>query len=574
MSRRPGRADPVGFSRPWRAALATALLAAALASCAGTAPVPAGGVPLETRAVPDPARAERGAIEAALFLGTPSSFSEAATLALSAEHIPAVDAQAYRYLAIEAATIVYGQAPGGAASADPPIGHPWVAALGDAKAGRLPRDPADRLADFFALLAAFRTDSKELARGAVEAAARVRSRSAGSTLAALSEARARESRVEYADALLAWEAALALDPANVPALLGRIRALLALGRPAEAAAAVEAASSSLPPSRERDKLYARALFASGRRAEAEPLVAKVLTSDPLDADFLLMRASMLADSGAWRQAAPLLDALGGLRPNDRAYLLLRVRSSLEGTRNREDAERWARKALATFPGDLEIALIASEVLATGTLEDIAESRTLAALVLAARPGDSRTLHTLLAASAALGDWADAATRVDAILRGGLDLRSYASAFEAYLRTGRLAEAAGIAETWLASDPGSESATLALLRIRVLRGERAAAAELATRALASGGSARFRSTVYYLQSRTQAADDSILSSLRSALVEDASNVEALAALYDFYARRSDLEKARFYLRQALSLAPGDPELAKRREDLAARGVATP
>ncbi|HOX16821.1 MAG TPA: hypothetical protein PKW82_00060 [Spirochaetales bacterium] len=572
MSRRPGVAGRSGSSRTWRTALALTLLSAAFASCAGAPAAPEGGVPLETRAVPDPVRAERGAIEAALFRGTPSSFSEAAILALSAQHIPAVDAQAYRYLAFEAASIVYGQAPGGAASVDPPIGHPWVAALSDAKAGRSPRDPADRLADFFALLAAFRTDSKELARGAIEAAVRVRSRSADSTLAALSEARARESRAEHADALLAWEAALALDPANVPALLGRVRALLALGRPAEAAGVVE--SASLPPSRERDKLYARALFASGRKAEAEPLVAKVLTSDPLDADFLLMRASMLADSGAWRQAAPLLDALGGLRPNDRAYLLLRVRSALEGTRNREDAERWARKALATFPGDLELALIASEVLATGTREDLAESRTLAALVLAASPGDSRALHTLLAASAALGDWADAAARVDAIRRAGLDLLDDASAFEAYLRTGRLAEAAGIADAWVASAPGNESATLALLRVRVLRGERAAAADLAAKALASGGSARFRSTVFYLQSRTQVADDSILSSLRSALVEDASNVEALAALYDYYARRSDLEKARFYLRQALSLAPGDPELAKRSEDLAARGVATP
>ncbi len=574
MSRPPGVAGPSGPSRPWRSALAPALLAAALASCAGAPAAPEGGVPLETRAAPDPIRAERGAIEAALLRGTPSSFSEAAVLALSAEHIPAVDAQAYRYLAIEAASIVYGQAPGGAASVDPPIGHPWVAALADAKAGRLPRDPADRLADFFALLAAFRTDSKDLARGAIEAAVRVRSRAADSTLAALAEARARESRSEYADAFRAWEAALALDPANVPALLGRIRTLLALDRPAEAATAVEAASASLPASRERDKLYARALFASGRKAEAEPLVAKVLTADPLDATFLLMRASMLADSGAWRQAAPLLDALGGLRPNDRAYLLLRVRASLEGSRNREDAERWARKALSTFPGDLEVALIAAEVLATGTPEDLAESRTLAALVLAARPGDSRALHTLLGASAALGDWADAAARVDAIVKAGLPLRDRATAFEAYLRSGRLAEAAGIAEAWLAEAPGNESATLALLRIRVLRGERSAAAELAAKALASGGSARFRSTVYYLQSRTQAADDSILSSLRSALVEDASNVEALAALYDFYARRADLEKARFYLRQALSLAPGDPELAKRREDLAARGVATP
>ncbi|MBN1242619.1 MAG: hypothetical protein JXA15_07930 [Spirochaetales bacterium] len=574
MNTAPGVADRgsrLGFCG---LALTTGLALALVLSCAGGPSASDGSVPLETTAIPDPARAERADIETALVRGTPEAFADASASALAAKRIGAVDAQAYHYLAVEAAYIVYGNVPGSSASADPPIGHPWVAALSDAKAGRLPRDPADRLADFFAMLAAFRTDSRESARGILEAAARVRARSPDSALAALSAALAHELRDEHAAALSSWESALALDAHSVPATLGAARVLLALDRPGEAAEVLEGAVAWLPASRSRDRLYARSLYALGRLAEAEPLVAKVLTADPLDAEFLLMRASMLADAGAWRQVAPLLDALGGLRPNDRSYLLLRVRTALEGTRNREDAERWARRALASFPGDLEIALVASEVLATGSLEDVGESRTLAALVLAASPGDSRALHTLLTASAKLGDWADAATRADLISEAGLALLDSASAFEAYLRTGRLVDAARIAETWVAAAPTDEAATIALLRSKVLGGDRAAAAELAAKALASGGSARFRSTVYYLQSRTQAGDEAVLSSLRSALVEDASNVEALAALYDYYAAKADLDKARFYLRQALTLAPGDPELAERSEDLAARGVATP
>jgi len=55
-------------------------------------------------------------------------------------------------------------------------------------------------------------------------------------------------------------------------------------------------------------------------------------------------------------------------------------------------------------------------------------------------------------------------------------------------------------------------------------------------------------------------------LRSALVENADNSEALAAVSDIQVRRKDYAKARFYLKQAIAISPDDPTLAARQAQL--------
>jgi predicted Zn-dependent protease len=76
----------------------------------------------------------------------------------------------------------------------------------------------------------------------------------------------------------------------------------------------------------------------------------------------------------------------------------------------------------------------------------------------------------------------------------------------------------------------------------------------------------RSILYFLQSKLQKSDEAALTLLRSALVENADNPEALAAVSDIQVRRKDYAKARFYLKQALAGDPGNPELQSRQKQL--------
>jgi Tfp pilus assembly protein PilF len=73
-------------------------------------------------------------------------------------------------------------------------------------------------------------------------------------------------------------------------------------------------------------------------------------------------------------------------------------------------------------------------------------------------------------------------------------------------------------------------------------------------------------LYYLQSKLQKSDEAALSILHAALVENADNPEALAAVSDIQLRRKDYAKARFYLKQAIATDPGDPELEGRQRQL--------
>ena len=78
----------------------------------------------------------------------------------------------------------------------------------------------------------------------------------------------------------------------------------------------------------------------------------------------------------------------------------------------------------------------------------------------------------------------------------------------------------------------------------------------------------------MDSRIKPNEEASLSSLRSALIENGMNVEALMAMSDIYVRRADYQKARFYLKQAMALAPDRPDIAARRDALIQLGVAIP
>jgi tetratricopeptide (TPR) repeat protein len=98
------------------------------------------------------------------------------------------------------------------------------------------------------------------------------------------------------------------------------------------------------------------------------------------------------------------------------------------------------------------------------------------------------------------------------------------------------------------------------------GDAKASQEAIARALPGTSAPALRSVMYFLQSKLQKSDEAALSLLHSALIENADNSEALAGMSDILVRRKDYAKARFYLKQALAISPGDPELDARQKQL--------
>jgi Tfp pilus assembly protein PilF len=73
----------------------------------------------------------------------------------------------------------------------------------------------------------------------------------------------------------------------------------------------------------------------------------------------------------------------------------------------------------------------------------------------------------------------------------------------------------------------------------------------------------RSRAYFYRSRLRANEEDAVTDLRTSLLEDPRNVDALLGLIAIYGRRSDTRRVTFYLQQALVLAPDSPEVNRLR-----------
>ncbi len=577
------------------AGTASAGTASAGTASAGTA---SAGTALQTA---EPAalargREEREGIETSIVFGSPSSLAKARELATNAKWITAQDAAALDLLARGIAALAYpeiSQPPIKTAVDDPSAlsgtAQGLLKALADVASGRSPDVPPDSagnpLGELIPALVIFTSDSSDSSRRAFDALDRFARLGVPSIMPSILRGVDAERRGDWQGALGLYRSALAVAPDAWSAAIGLGRSLFALKRSGDALAALSPLAQTRSGLLAFDRPYALALYANGRYEEAAPFVSRVLTLDPQDSKFVLIRARLLIRAGEYRQALPLLDAYGTVNPTDRLYILLRCLES-EALRARDEALRWARRGLASYADDPEFLVAASRLLFVGPAFDREEARTLALRVcevvvpgaVAPDDSDTETGAVLLAARRAAAveasrllvldaasrfKWSDAATY---LARAGAAFQDKALAARILRKAGDISGELNYAYAWYRDEPRSEAADEAYLRALADSGDAKTAQDIIARLLPGASSPAFRSVLYLVQSKLQKSDDAALTLLRSSLVEDADNPEALAAVSDILVRRKDYVRARFYLRQAIAIDPGDPELESRQRQL--------
>jgi len=557
--------------------LAAACCAAFLAFSCISEPPPRTGTTLSAGQGLSEAQKERAEIEAAIILGSPSSLERAVELSTTSKTLASADSRIFGWIAYEMARLVYPELAGTLPpSTVSPPDSALVRSFIDARNGKpaVPVADASPLLELFPALSIFRLKTAAASGATLSSVERFNRFGLPSAAADLARGIALERSGDRAGALAAYARAEGVAPDCYPATLGKSRMLVELGRGEEALAALKALDSAIAESAASRRIQALAYYAAGRWVEALPLITEVLLEDPLDSRFALMRAHLLVERGEYKQAAPLLDAYASINPTDRLYILLRARTALDSAKDRSAAIAALRRGLERYPDDMELILYASEVFYGGDAKEKIEAITFAHKVLSVDPGSTRALRILLASDLAAANFVSAAERADAILATG-DYYQYTEAlYRAYRGAGRLTDASRLAQEWRARDPLSEAAAMAWATSLVERGEKATASELITKLLAVKGTPAYRSTLYWLQSRLQVDEDAILSSLRAALIENGMNVDALAAMSDVYIKKADYQRARFYLKQAISITPDRADIVERRNVLVQLGVAIP
>lgn len=520
-------------------------------------------------------QAARDRVESLLVMGSPSSIQEALELSSDSSVLGREESRVYTWIAYEMGRLVYPELIGSdfSVSGTAPDG-PLVKAFVDARNGRSLESGSSPLYEMLPVLGLFRIKTSQIAGTVLAASERFSAWGMDSALVMLARGMALERTGNKNAAIEAYTASLKASDDCYPASLALSVLLSDNNRSAEAIAALRDLPPIIKETHAFKRSWAIALYSSGLWTEALPLVSSALVKDPMDSKLMFIRAHILVEQKDYKQAAPLMDALAAIDPWDKNYLYLKARVAMEQTKDRGTALSALRKGLERNPDDSRLLVYASELLWTGNSAEKNEAVILAGKAIAQNPKNEKAARILLYADIDTGNIENIASRLDSILGSNPDFSDYSLLYRASMAVGRLDDAARTVNIWLLKDPELEEANLALLEIYIEKNERAKANELLNRLLLVKGSSQFRSKLFYQQSRLQTNDDTALAMLRSALIENGMNLDALVASYDIYYRKGDYQRAQFYLKQALGIAPNRPELISRKNALAQQGVAIP
>ena len=80
-------------------------------------------------------------------------------------------------------------------------------------------------------------------------------------------------------------------------------------------------------------------------------------------------------------------------------------------------------------------------------------------------------------------------------------------------------------------------------------------------LMSSASPKVKSYLFYRRSFLQLTEEKQLADLRSSLISNPRNSDALFRLYEVYYSKKDYKKAQYYLRQVVAINPNDSSFKK-------------
>lgn len=187
-------------------------------------------------------------------------------------------------------------------------------------------------------------------------------------------------------------------------------------------------------------------------------------------------------------------------------------------------------------------------------------------MLALDPQNEKAYSLLITSALNEGNAARAFRYLESLLAASPSYSNYSFMVNVAFSAKQYARALGWASAWYAAAPALDDAVSAYVRALVFSGQKKQALALIQDRLqpSANATSALRSSLFFCRSQIQGDHDSIVSDLRSSLMEDPRNVLALLGMFDVYFSDKDYKRAQYYLRQAQSLAPMDAEVASRQK----------
>lgn len=371
-----------------------------------------------------------------------------------------------------------------------------------------------------------------------------------------------EARGRYGEALEAAGSA-----GCYPAVEGLARIAFSEGAYAESAELRGDLLERYPGRLELELQTIEAYLAAGMLDEADSLLADMIRNYPENAMVVGKRPLLLEQYGRYEQAGRLAEALERTYGETPDILLVNARLLMQRNRVEESVSLLEKGSKLFGSEPFYNAMYERTLIESGNTE------TARRLLEQNRGGQTSAAATeaLLKQAIAAGQWETASEYLEALPEADrLDPRFLSYGIAIAENRGDTAGAVEYARA-LAERSGAAADRIRLAGVLIGTGTAAARNEAARTidALpASELSAGERSMLYYQKSRLASGQEK-LELLRSALLEDLRNTDALIAIARLYRERGELKNSYRYFSQAAALLPENREVAEELKDVEMR-----
>jgi Tfp pilus assembly protein PilF len=371
-----------------------------------------------------------------------------------------------------------------------------------------------------------------------------------------------EKTGQLGEANTAYSRAYNISQECYPAALGLARVMNLSGRQEESLRMLSGLVIRYPDNIAVKRQLAIAYYQNRDWSRAEPAIAEILQRDSRDGEFILMRAHIFVEQGLFLQAQAPLDLYSSINSTNTLYLFLRARVQAEGYRNRDAALNYLRSILRVSPGDEEVSVYAARLLLESPrTEDQAEGRELLRRLLGAGQSSLSVQALGLQDAVRRENWREAQTYLARLLEERRSSQDLLNAYTVERGLGNNARALAYARELYERDTASDEGITAYIFALIDTGRQDEASRMIEARLPGAPGGAIKSRYYYLRSRLRSGEESVMNDLRSSLFEDPRNLAALIAMFEIYHRRRDERRAVYYLKQALALAPANPQLRR-------------
>ncbi|MBN2051350.1 MAG: tetratricopeptide repeat protein [Spirochaetales bacterium] len=350
--------------------------------------------------------------------------------------------------------------------------------------------------------------------------------------------------------------ALERDSSCYPADLGWARAAFQTGEPAEAEKRLETWSEELAENAEYLYLRSQACFLQGRYTEALDFITEALRIRIEHPPYLLLRVKILEAQGNVEQARRILLIVEKKMPENEDIVYLKGRILFKQEQY-DEAAIFLEGALKKYGTSDRLSGLYGEVLiAAGKYE---EARRYLEAKLENTPEHVPSLRILIRDSLDRGNLEKAEEYTVRLLRLDESNDTLRTAAELYRLLENWEKTLEYSEILHNRQPEDRRIRILYIESLLETGQRVMAEEECLKALAEETDSTTRSTLFYILSRILTDTPRRLDALRSALLENLHNLDALSALADLYVELEDYRKAFRYINQAYMLNPNDPDI---------------